>query len=153
MTTPLENLKKLGVELPEPPKPVGAYVPAIRTGNLIFTAGQIPLKDGQLVAAGKVPMEISTEKAAEAARQCVLNALSAIAAQTGSLDRVSQVVRLNVFVNSSDNFTAQAKVANAASDLLVEIFGRVGRHTRCAIGAAELPLNASVELDLIVEVS
>ena len=151
--TPSEKLKELGLALPVAAKPVGAYVPAVRTGNLIFTAGQIPVKDGQLICAGKVPTDVSLERARAAARQAAMNALSAVAALTGTLDAVSRVVRLNVFVASADGFTDQAKVANAASELLVEIFGDAGVHTRCAIGAAELPLAAPVELDVIVEVS
>jgi len=150
--TPEQKLQSLGIELPPAAKPVGAYVPAVRTGNLIFTAGQIPTKDGQLTAAGKVPTDVSLQDAQAAARQALLNALSAIRAEIGSLDGVRRIVRLNVFVNSAAGFTDQAKVANAASDLLIEIFGEAGRHTRTAIGAAELPLNAPVELDVCVRV-
>ena len=150
--TPSQKLQSLGIELPPAPRPVGAYVPAVRTGNLIFTAGQIPFRQGQLAAQGKVPAEVSLEDARVAARLCVLNALAAIVGLTGSLDAVRQVVRLNVFVSSSAGFTDQAKVANGASELLAEVFGDAGRHTRCALGAAELPLGAPVELDLIVEV-
>ena len=145
------ELKRLGFELPPAAEPVGAYVPAVRTGKLIFTAGQIPLKDGKLTSTGKVPTDVSVEEAGSAARQCVLNALAAVRALTGSLDAIAQVVRVNVFVNSAGGFTDQAKVANGASELLVAVFGEAGRHTRCAIGAPELPLNAPVELDLIVE--
>jgi len=146
------RLRQLGLELPAVAPPVGAYLPAVRAGGLAFTAGQIPTRGGQLIAAGKVPAEVSVEQARSAARQACLNALAAIKAETGSLDAVARVVRLNVFVNSAGGFTDQAKVANAASDLLVELFGEAGRHSRCAIGAAELPLNAPVELDLIVQV-
>ncbi|MDY7009896.1 MAG: RidA family protein [Planctomycetota bacterium] len=147
-----QKLQKLKIELPESAAPVGAYVPSVRTGNLIFTAGQLPIKDGQLIATGKVAGEATLEQAKAAARQACLNALSVVRAETGSLDAVARIVRLNVFVNSAAGFTDQAKIANGASELLVEIFGESGKHTRCAIGAAELPLNASVELDLIVEV-
>ncbi len=146
-----QRLRELGLSLPAATTPVGAYVPAVRTGNLIFTAGQLPLRDGQLTATGKVPTEVTLDSAQCAAHQAALNALAAIKALTGSLDAVTRVVRLNVFVNSAAGFTDQAKVANGASQLLVELFGESGRHTRCAIGAAELPLNAPVELDMIVE--
>lgn len=148
-----QKLQELGLELPAVAAPVGAYVPTVQTGNLVYTSGQLPTKDGKLIVAGKVPAEVSLEQAHAAARQACLNALSAVRAEVGSLDRVNRVVRLNVFVNSSAGFTDQAKVANGASELLAEIFGESGKHTRCAIGVAELPLNAPVELDLIVEVS
>ena len=150
---PEKKLQQLGIELPPAAEPVGAYVPTVRTGQLVFTAGQIPTLAGQLVAAGKVPFDVSVEKAQAAARQACLNALAAVRAETGSLAAVTRIVRLNVFVNSSKGFVDQARVANGASDLLLEVFGPAGRHTRCAIGAAELPLDAPVELDLIVEVS
>jgi len=149
--TPEQKLQSLGIELPAAAKPVGAYVPAVRTGNLIFTAGQIPLKDGQLTAVGEVPTDVPLDDAQAAARQSLLNALSAVRAEIGSLDNVARIVRLNVFVNSADGFTDQAKVANGASDLLLDIFSDAGMHTRTAIGAAKLPLDAPVELDLIAE--
>ncbi|MHC4561806.1 MAG: RidA family protein [Planctomycetota bacterium] len=148
-----ERLAELNIELPPAAKPVGAYVAAVRTGNLVFTAGQLPLRDGELVAVGKVPEDIGIDAAQVGACQAALNALAAIQAEVGSLDAVKRVVRVNCFVNSSTGFTDQAKVANGASEILVDIFGDLGRHTRCALGAAELPLNATVELDLIVEVS
>ena len=157
--TPEERLQKLNLELPAPAAPVGTYVPAVRSGDLIFTAAQIPTRDGELLAAGKVPTDVPQEIAEAAAMQAVLNALAAVKQALGegdgpgSLDRVVRVVRLNVFVNSAPGFTDQSKVANGASELLVAAFGDAGRHTRCAIGAAELPLNAPVELDLIVEVT
>ena len=156
--TPEERLQKLGLELPEGARPVGAYVPAVRTGDLIFTAGQIPMAAGELLAEGKVPGDVPLELAQAAAMQAALNALAAVRSAladdgpSGGLERVVRVVRMNVFVSSSPGFTDQAKVANAASDLLVGAFGEAGRHTRCAIGAAELPLDAPVELDLVVEV-
>jgi enamine deaminase RidA (YjgF/YER057c/UK114 family) len=147
-----DRLRALGLDLPPAPKPVGAYVPGVRAGGLLFTAGQLPLKDSRLVATGKVPSDVPLEDAQAAAKQAVLNALSAAAAEAGSLDAIRRIVRLNVFVSSAAGFSDQAKVANGASELLVELFGEAGRHTRCAIGASELPLNAPVELDLIVEV-
>ena len=151
--TPEQKLQSLGIELPAPAAPVGAYVAAVRTGNLVFTAGQLPMKDGSLTAAGKIPADVSLADAQLAARQAVLNALSALRAEVGSLDKVSRIVRLNVLVNSSPGFTDQAKVANGASDLLLEVFGPAGVHTRTAVGAAELPLNAPVELDITAEIS
>lgn len=148
-----QKLTKLGLDLPAPPKAVGAYVPAVRTGQLIFTAGQLPMKDGELIAVGKVPDDVPLAQAQAAARQAVLNALAAAAAEAGSPDNIGRIVRLNVFVNSASGFTDQAKVANGASELLLELFDVAGRHTRCAIGASDLPLNAPVELDLIVEIA
>jgi enamine deaminase RidA (YjgF/YER057c/UK114 family) len=150
--TPSENLQRLGLELPPAPQPVGAYVPAVQSGSVVYTAGQLPMRDGRLVAAGKVPTDVPLPDAQAAARQAALNALAAVCSLTGSLDAVARIVRMNVFVNSAAGFTDQAKVANGASELLAAVFGDAGRHTRCAIGAAELPLNAPVEIDLIVEV-
>ena len=148
-----KRLSELGIVLPPAAKPVGAYVAAVRTGNLVFTAGQLPLKDGELIAVGKVPGDVDLEAAQAAARQAALNALAALKAEVGSLDTVARIVRVNCFVNSSAGFTDQAKIANGASEVLRDIFGETGVHTRCAIGAAELPLDAPVELDLIVEVN
>ena len=145
------KLKELGIDLPSAPAPVGAYVPATRTGRLIYTSGQLPWRDGKLLAAGKVPTDVSIEQAQLCARQAALNALAAVRSLAGSLDPVAAVVRVNVFVNSAEGFFDQAAVANGASELLGQLFGEAGRHTRCAIGAAELPLDAPVELDLIVE--
>jgi len=146
-----DKIKELGLELPPTAAPVGAYVPAVATGNLVFTAGQLPVKGGTLPCTGKVPAEVPLDHAQAAARQAVLNALSAIRGAIGSLDRVVRIVRVNVFVNSSAGFIEQAKVANGASELLVQIFGDAGRHTRVATGAAELPLNSPVELDIVAE--
>jgi enamine deaminase RidA (YjgF/YER057c/UK114 family) len=145
------RLKELGLELPAAATPIGAYVPAVRSGRLVFTAGQLPSKDGKLIATGKVPTEVPLEQAQAAARQAALNALAAAKSLLGSLDKVARVVRVNVFVNSAEGFSDQPKVANGASELLTEIFGDRGRHTRCAVGAAELPLNAPVELDMVLE--
>jgi len=156
--TPEQRLAQLGLDLPEAARPVGAYIPAVRTGNLIFTAGQIPMRKGELLAKGKVPTDIRADIAEAAAIQAALNALAAVklalgdGETPGELARVTRVVRMNVFVNSAPGFTEQAKIANAASELLLAAFGEAGRHTRCAIGAAELPLDAPVELDLVVEV-
>ena len=146
------RLRELGIDLPPVAAPVGAYVPAMRAAGLVFTAGQLPLRDGKLIAAGKVPSDVSLEIAQASARQATLNALSAVRSVVGSLDDIARVVRVNVFVNSAAGFTDQAKVANGASELLGEIFGQSGRHTRCAVGTAELPLNSPVEVDLVLEV-
>jgi enamine deaminase RidA (YjgF/YER057c/UK114 family) len=124
-----------------------------RAGNLVFTAGQLPGREGKLVATGKVPTDVSLEAAQKAAQVAVLNALAAVVGVAGSLDCVRRIVRLNCFVNSAAGFTDQAKVANGASELLTAIFGEAGKHSRCAIGAAELPLNAPLELDLVVEIA
>ena len=147
-----QRIKELGFELPPPPKPVGAYVQAARTGNLVYTAGQIPTRDGKLIVSGKVPTDVPLEEAQKAARQAALNGLAAIGSVLGSLDAIRRIVRINVFVNSAPGFTEHAKVANGASEFLVAVFGEAGKHSRCAIGAAELPLNAPVEIDFIVEV-
>ncbi|MBI5726039.1 MAG: RidA family protein [Planctomycetes bacterium] len=150
--TPEQNLNRLNINLPAPAKPVGSYVPVVAAGRLVFTSGQLPFKDGKLMHAGKVPSDVGLEFAQAAAGQALLNALAALRAELGSLDRVKRIIRLNVFVNSAAGFTDQAKVANGASDLLTQIFDQAGRHTRCAIGAAELPLNAPVELDIVAEI-
>lgn len=154
MNSVSDRLKALGLTLPEPPKPVAAYIPAVRTGNLIFVSGQIPVKDGSLAWKGGVPGEQSVEEAAQAARQCVLNGLAVIAHELGGdLDRVQRIVRVGVFVQSQPGFSEQPKVANGASELLQEIFGERGRHARAAVGSIGLPLNATVEVELLVEVA
>ena len=150
--TPEENLAALGLALPPAPKPVGTYVPAVRTGRLIFVSGQLPMKDGQLMATGHVGAEVSLEAAQGCARQAALNALAVVAAEAGGLSAVTRIVRLTVHVASAPGFRDQAKVLNAASELLGQIFGDIGRHSRAALGAAELPLGAPVELEMIVEV-
>ena len=156
--TPEQRLAELGLDLPDAARPVGAYVPAVRTGDLIFTSGQIPMRKGELLAKGKVPTDVRTDIAEAATIQAALNALAAVKQalgdgdKPGELSRVTRIVRMNVFVNSAPGFTEQARIANAASELLLAAFGQAGRHTRCAIGAAELPLDAPVELDLVVEV-
>lgn len=148
-----ERLKELGIELPEAPAPVGAYVPYVQSGALLFISGQIPVRAGKLVHRGKVTGEVSVEQAQECARVCFLNALAQARAALGSLDRVRRVVRLTGFVASSPDFTGQATVVNGASECAVEVFGEAGKHARLAIGAAELPLGSPVELEVILEVS
>ena len=150
--TPEEKLAELGLTLPPAPKPVGAYVPAVRTGNLVFVSGQLPMRDGALIATGHVGREVALEAAQACARQAALNALAVVAAEIGGLAKVSRIVRITGHVASAPGFTDQAKVLNAASELLAQAFGESGRHSRAALGAAELPLGAPVELEMIVEV-
>lgn len=151
--TVAERLAELGLALPVAPTPVAAYVPSVRTGNLIVTAGQIPMADGALLAMGPVPSACSIEQAVAAARQCALNGLAVVAAELdGDLDRVKRIVRLGVFVASDPDFNGQPAVANGASELMLEIFGDAGRHARAAVGSVALPLGASVEVEMMVEV-
>ena len=149
--TPEEKLRALGLELPPAPKPVGSYVPAVRSGNLVFVSGHLPMKDGELMTQGHVAAEVSLEDAQACARQAALNALAAVAAEIGGIENVARIVRVTGYVASAPGFTDQALVLNAASDLLAGIFGEAGRHSRIAVGAAELPLGAPVELELVVE--
>ncbi len=147
-----EKLGRLGLELSAAPKPVAAYVPAVRSGGLLFVSGQLPMRGGELIAAGVVGSAVSVERAAEGARQCVLNALAVVDGQIGGDWSVfNKVVRLGVFVASADGFTEQSVVANGASELLVEVFGEAGRHSRAAVGVNALPLGASVEVELVAE--
>lgn len=146
------RIKELGITLPEVAKPAGAYVPAVQSGNLVFTAGQIPLVEGKLVATGKVGKELSVEQARDIARICALNALAAIKGVVGDLDRVKKVVKVVGFVASTADFTQQPQVVNGASELLEQIFGASGIHARSAVGVAVLPLDAPVEIELIVEI-
>ena len=145
------RLTELGITIPEVAKPVASYLPAVTTGNLVFTAGQLPFVDGALPATGKVGAAVSADEAKGYARTAVLNALAAIQTAIGSVDRITRIVKLVVFVASEPDFTGQPGVANGASDALVEIFGDAGRHARSAVGVAVLPLDAPVELELIVE--
>lgn len=156
MSTVAYRLQTLGLTLPAAPKPVAAYIPAVRTGNLIYISGQIPFNNGTLApeVLGPVPSKVPVDRAREAARQCVLNALAALADQIdGDLDRVRRIVRLGVFVCSDAGFTEQPKVANGASELLVELFGENGRHARAAVGSIALPLGVCVEVEMIAEVN
>ncbi|MEN9740099.1 MAG: hypothetical protein RLZ72_365 [Actinomycetota bacterium] len=145
------RLAELGLIIPAVAKPVASYVPATTTGNLVFTAGQLPFVDGQLPATGKVGAEVTAEDAKGYARTAVLNALAAVETAIGSVDRITKIVKLVVFVSSAPEFSGQPGVANGASDTLVEIFGDAGLHARSAVGVAVLPLDAPVELELIVE--
>jgi enamine deaminase RidA (YjgF/YER057c/UK114 family) len=150
-TSPFERLAELGAELPPVAAPAGSYVPAVRTGNLVYTSGQLPLVDGALVATGKVGAAVSPDTAAECARLCALNALAAIDALVG-LDSVVQVVKVVGFVAAAPDFTAMPTVVNGASDLLAAVFGASGAHARSAVGVAGLPRDAPVEVELVVEV-
>jgi len=150
--TPEQRLRDMGLELPPAPKPVGVYIPAVRTGNLVFVSGQLPMKGGALMATGHVGAEVSLEAAQGCARQAALNALAVVAAEAGGLANVARVVRLTGHVASAPGFTDQALVMNAASELVGACLGDAGRHSRAALGAAELPLGSPVELEMIVEV-
>ncbi len=148
-----DKLRELSIELPTPPSPAGSYIPVVTTGNLAFVSGQIPMREGKVVFEGKVPEQQSLESARDAAKICIINGLAQLKANLGSLDKIRKFVRISGFVNSSPNFTEQPKVINAASDLLVEIFGDMAKHSRIAVGVASLPLNSTVEIDMVVEVS
>jgi len=147
-----EKLNSLGIQLPEPAKPLAAYIPAKQTGNLVFTAGQLPIVEGTLVATGLLGRDIDVEEAKAAAQICVVNALSAVKGVIGDLDKIKQVVRVVGYVASAQEFTQQPAVINGASELLLEVFGDAGRHARSAVGVAVLPLNAAVEVELTVEI-
>ncbi len=147
------KLKELGVTLPDPPKPVANYVPVVRVGALLFLSGVLPSRDGQLVMTGKLGGNLTIEQGIEASRVAVLNGLSIIRSAAGSLDRVKQIVKMVGHIASAPGFTDQPQVLNGASDLLVSLFGDAGRHARVAVGAAELPRHAPVEIELIVELA
>ena len=151
--TPSERLAALEMELPKVAAPVGSYVPATRTGHYVYTSGQLPFRDGELVCVGKVGADVTVEEAQTAAAIAALNGVAAAAQAAGGLDRITRIIRVGVFVQSAPGFTEQPKVANGASDLLVGIFGDAGKHARAAVGVSELPLNAAVEVELIVQVS
>lgn len=151
-TTPEQRLAELGLTVPDVVKPVASYVPAVRTGDYVYTSGQVPMRDGQLLMAGKVGAEVTPEEATEAARQCALNALAAVRAEVGELSKVKRVVKVVVFVASAPGFTAQPQVANGASELLGTVFGDAGQHARSAVGVAVLPLDSPVEVEIQVEV-
>lgn len=147
----MSQLDRLGLTLPEPAKPVASYVPSvlIASGCQVLISGQIPMRRGELIAKGTVPGAVSLEKAQECARQCVLNGLAALKAEIGSFERLRRVVRLGVFVACEPGFYDQPKVANGASDLLVELLGENGKHARAAVGCSALPLNAPVEIEFL----
>ncbi len=146
------KLTELGIALPSAPKPVATYIPAVRAGDLLFLSGTGPFKDGKIVFAGKLGKDLTVEQGYDAARLTLLNALAVVRQELGTLDRVVRIVRLTGHVASAEGFTHQPAVINGASDLLVQIFGEAGRHARLALGAAELPLNMCIELELILQV-
>lgn len=150
--TPSERLASLNLELPAVVTPVGSYVPALKVGNEVYTSGQLPMARGRLTCTGKVGSEVTVEDAAAAAELAALNAVASVAAAAGGIDRIEQIVRVGVFVNSAPGFTDQPKVANGGSNLLGKVFGEAGKHARSAVGVAELPLNAAVELEMIARV-
>ena len=153
MSSPSSRLGELGLTLPEVAVPLAAYVPAVRVGDLVFTAGQLPTVQGRLSATGKVGAEVTPEAAADCAGVAALNGLAAVAAEVGGLDAVVRVVKVTVFVASAPGFTGHASVANGASQLLGDVFGAAGKHARSAVGVAVLPLDAPVEVELVVEVA
>ncbi len=147
-----DKLESLGITLPNPPTPAGSYVPVIRTGNLLFISGQIPMENGKVIFTGKVSDD-NLETAQKSAKMCAINILAQIKREVGDLDKVTKIVRLSGFVNSVSEFTQQPKVINPASDLFFEIFGEKGKHSRIAVGVTSLPLGSMTEIDAIVEVS
>jgi enamine deaminase RidA (YjgF/YER057c/UK114 family) len=150
--SPDERLAALGLHLPPVAAPLAAYVPAVRSGSTVYTAGQLPVVEGQLLATGKVGAQVGAIEAAALARTCALNALAAAASVAGGLSQISRIVKLTGYVASAPDFTGQPQVVNGASELLLEIFGEAGRHARSAVGTAVLPLDAPVEVELVVEV-
>jgi enamine deaminase RidA (YjgF/YER057c/UK114 family) len=151
MSTPSERLAELGLTLPGVPTPAAAYVPAVRTGQHVYTAGQLPFVDGKLPATGKLGAEVSAEDGAKYARIAALNALAAAASVAGGLDNIARIVKVTGFVASAPEFTGQPQVINGASELLIDVFGDAGKHARSAVGMAVLPLDTPVEVEIIVE--
>ncbi len=147
-----QKIESLGIKLPTPPTPAGSYVPAVRTGNLLYISGQIPIEDGKVVFTGKVSDE-NLETAQKSARMCAINILAQLKRELGDLEKVSKIVRISGFVNSVPGFSQHPKVINSASDLFFEIFGEKAKHSRIAVGVASLPLDSMTEIDAIVEVS
>ena len=145
------KLKEMGITLPEAPKPLAAYVPAVQTGDFVFTSGQIPMVAGELKYKGKVGADLTEAEAYEAARICAINCLSAVKSLIGCLDKVERIVKLTGFVNSAPGFSSQPKVVNGASEFLGQVFGDGGKHARSAVGVSELPVNAAVEVELIIK--
>ncbi len=145
-----EKIKSIGINLPNPPNPAGSYIPVVKSGNLLYVSGQIPMEDGKVVFTGKVS-DTNIETAQKSARICAINILAQLKKELGDLEKISRIVRLSGFVNSGPEFTQQPKVINAASDLFYEIFGECGKHSRIAVGVSSLPLNSMTEIDAIVE--
>jgi enamine deaminase RidA (YjgF/YER057c/UK114 family) len=152
MATPEEKLAELGLSVPEVAKPVAVYVPAVRTGNYVFTSGQLPMRSGELMTTGKVGGEVTEEEAVACAQQCALNAIAAVKAEIGDLSLVKRIVKVVAFVASTPDFTGQPQVANGASELFGKVFGDAGVHARSAVGVPVLPLDSPVEVEILVEV-
>lgn len=150
--TPEQRLEAMGLAVPEVARPVAVYVPAVRSGNHVFTSGQLPMRGGELMLTGKVGGEVSVNEAYECAQQCALNAIAAVKAQVGGLSAVKRIVKVVVFVASTPDFTGQPLVANGASELFGEVFGEAGVHARSAVGVSVLPLDSPVEVEILVEV-
>jgi enamine deaminase RidA (YjgF/YER057c/UK114 family) len=148
-----EKIKQMGITIPEAVKPLAAYIPAMLVGNLVMTSGQVPISEGKVKFQGKVGKDLTEEEGTQAAKLCALNCLSAIRSVIGNLDKIKRVLKLTVFVSSTEGFTAQPKVANGASEFIGEIFGHAGKHVRSAVGVSELPLNSAVEIEMIVEIN
>jgi len=146
-----EKIKSIGIKLPNPPSPAGSYIPVVKSGNLLYVSGQIPMEDGKVAFTGKVS-DTNIETAQKSARICAINILAQLKKELGDLEKISRIVRLSGFVNSGPEFTQQPKVINAASDLFYEIFGECGKHSRIAVGVSSLPLNSMTEIDAIVEI-
>ena len=146
-----EKLAEMGITIQSPPVPLAAYVPSLKVGDFVFTSGQLPIVDGVLKYTGKVSADISLEEAQDAAKICAINCLNAVKSVAGDLDNIEQIVKVTAFVNSPAGFTDQPKVANGASEFLQNVFDEVGKHTRAAVGVNELPLNAAVEIEMIVK--
>lgn len=146
-----ERIKELGYTVPEAPKPLAAYIPALREGNLVYTAGQLPLASGELKFKGKLGKELTEEEGKKAAELCALNCLSVVKSVAGSLDNVERIIKVTAFINSAPGFTDQPKIANGASEFFVNVFGEQGKHVRSAVGVNELPLNAAVEVEIIAK--
>jgi len=148
-----EKLQSLNISLPTPPKPAGSYIPVVVSKSWAFVSGQIPIKDGKVAFIGKVPTAQSIENAQKAAKLCAINALAQLKAELGNLDKIKKIIKISGYVNSEQNFSEHPKVINAASDFLYDVFGEKGKHSRIAIGVNSLPLDSTVELDMIVEIS
>ncbi|OPX87912.1 MAG: Endoribonuclease L-PSP [Pelotomaculum sp. PtaB.Bin104] len=146
-----EKLMKLGIHIPDAPRPVAAYIPAVLAGSFVYASGQLPVADGQLKFAGKLDRDLTTTEGYQAARLCAINCLAAIKGVIGSLDNIVRVVKVTGFVNSTAGFTQQPQVINGASELIGDIFGEMGKHARSAVGVSDLPLNAAEEVEIIVE--
>jgi enamine deaminase RidA (YjgF/YER057c/UK114 family) len=150
--TPEDKLRELGITLPEVPQPLGSYVPFVRTGNLVYVSGMLPIKEGQLTRTGRVGDAVTLQEAIEDARSAAINALAVVRSAVGTLDNVEQCIKITGYIASAPDFTDQPKVLNSASDLLFQIFGESGRHARAAVGVPVLPMNAPLEIEFIFEI-